>query len=284
MQASEYESVLFPDPDLPVIFHLDTLCFESKFTIHWQDNLELLYFIEGEAKVQSGALCREFHTGDLAVINNSHLHNIQAVTPVCRYYCLLAEREFCQSLGAATDELCFCLRVHDPVVRQYFDQIVTEMLTKKAYYQAAVRANLGGLFVHLCRNWLEEADFQNATQDKRLYMVKTAIRYIREHMTENLTVESISAAVGFSKYYFCRTFKEMTGQTVINYINAARCGFARWLLLSGRYNVTEAAEQSGFANLSYFTKNYKKYMGQLPSQVGRQSNESDSTIMKTIFI
>ena len=151
------------------------------------------------------------------------------------------------------------------------------------YYQAAVRANLGGLLVHLCRNWLEEADFQNAKQDKKLYMVKTAIRYIREHMTENLTVESISTAVGFSKYYFCRTFKEMTGQTVIDYINATRCGFARWLLLSGRYNVSETAERSGFTNLSYFTKIYKKYMGQLPSQAGRQGPQSDSAILNTFI-
>lgn len=283
MQTSKCEFVLFPDPDLPVIFHFDTLCFESKFTIHWQDNLELLYFIEGEANVQSGALCRKFQKHDIAVINNSHLHNIQAVTPICRYYCLLAEREFCQSLGAATDELCFGLRVRDPIARQYFDQIVEEMLTKKAYYQAAVRANLGGLLVHLCRNWLEEADFQNAKQDKKLYMVKAAIRYIREHMTENLTVESISTAVGFSKYYFCRTFKEMTGQTVIDYINATRCGFARWLLLSGRYNVSETAERSGFTNLSYFTKIYKKYMGQLPSQAGRQGPQSDSAILNTFI-
>lgn len=35
-------------------------------------------------------------------------------------------------------------------------------------------------------------------------------------------------------------------------------------------NVGESAEHSGFSNLSYFAKTYKKYMGELPSQAERK--------------
>ena len=55
-----------------------------------------------------------------------------------------------------------------------------------------------------------------------------------------------------------------------NYLNYTRCSYARKLLASGRYNVSESAEHSGFSNLSYFAKTYKKYMGELPSQVERK--------------
>ena len=41
-------------------------------------------------------------------------------------------------------------------------------------------------------------------QSRRILMVKHAIRYLQEHFTEELTVDQISEAVGFSKYYFCR--------------------------------------------------------------------------------
>lgn len=48
------------------------------------------------------------------------------------------------------------------------------------------------------------------------------------------------------------------------------CVIYRKLLVSGRYNVGESAEHSGFSNLSFFAKTYKKYMGELPSQAERK--------------
>ena len=272
MRASEYEAVLFPDPELPVIFHQDILRPDAQFALHWQDSLELLYFIEGEAEVRSDTLCQRMAAGDIAVINSNHIHDIRALTRVCRYYCLLVERELCQRLGVPMGEVLFQLQVSDPTAREYFDMIVDEMMTRGSYYKAAVRADLGGLLVHLCRHWLETRSFEGKKTDKRLEMVKFSVRYIQEHLSEELTVEKISTAAGFSKYYFCRGFKEITGRTVIDYLNYTRCGWARQLLSSGRYNVSEAAERSGFSNLSYFSKTYKRYIGELPSQAERQAS------------
>ena len=164
----------------------------------------------------------------------------------------------------------FCLRVSDAMAREYFDRIVDEMLTRSAYYKPAVRADLGGILVHLCRHWVERKEFDGERKDKRLDMGKAAISYIQLHLSEELSVEQISAAAGFSKYYFCRGFKEITGRTVVDHINSTRCCYARRLLLSGKCNVSESAELSGFSNLSYFAKTYKKYMGELPSKVERR--------------
>lgn len=270
MHPFPYENVAFDDPELPVIFHLDTTWLGRPFTIHWHDSLEVHYFIEGEAEVMSDAQRQHFRTGEIAVINSNHIHEVKALTPVCRYYCLLADRELCEQLGAPIGELNFRLRVSDATAREYFDMIVDEMLTRSAYYKPAVRSDLGGFLVHLCRHWLESRAFDSGRKDNRLDMVKAAIRYIQLHLAEDLTVEKISAAAGFSKYYFCRGFKEITGRTVVDHINYTRCCYARRLLLSGKCNVSESAELSGFSNLSYFAKTYKKYMGELPSKVERR--------------
>ena len=69
-----------------------------------------------------------------------------------------------------------------------------------------------------------------------------------------------------SKYYFCRAFKQATGQTVTQYINWVRCSHARRLLASGECNVGEAAERCGFHNLSYFTRVYRRQYGRVPSK------------------
>ena len=78
-------------------------------------------------------------------------------------------------------------------------------------------------------------------------------------------MDSVCRETGFSKSYICHTFKEVTGQTVLDYVNFLRCNHARSLLASGKYNVGESALQSGFSNLSYFSRTYRRIMGELPS-------------------
>ena len=94
---------------------------------------------------------------------------------------------------------------------------------------------------------------------------KKAIDYISKNATKSLTVEEVSGAAGLSKYYFIRVFKKVTGQTLTEYINKVRCDCAKTLLVSGEYSITEAALSSGFNNVSYFAKIFKKNTGRLPS-------------------
>ena len=76
---------------------------------------------------------------------------------------------------------------------------------------------------------------------------------------------SIAAMCGITKYHLAREFKRITGQTVLTYLNALRCKKAQLLLSEGK-TVTEAAFESGFESLSYFSRTYKRIMGAPPSR------------------
>ena len=91
------------------------------------------------------------------------------------------------------------------------------------------------------------------------------VYYEAHHHPEPFSMDSVCRETGFSKSYICHTFKEVTGQTVLDYVNFLRCNHARSLLASGKYNVGESALQSGFSNLSYFSRTYRRIMGELPS-------------------
>ncbi len=265
-KQSSYENIQFPDPDFPVIFHCDTLRREDDFMMHWQDSPELLYFIEGEAEVVSDIQRAHCLTGEIAYINCGQLHTVRPLSPVCRYYCLIAEREFLERQGVPAGTVPARLRLSDPALNELFEQIIREMLAREAYYRPAVKAAVLTLAAQILRHYPEQRELTTPAQDKRIAMVKTAVRYIQEHFMEELDIDKISAAAGFSKYYFCRGFREVTGRTAIEYLNFVRCSYARRLLLSGKYNVSEAAERCGFANLSYFARTYRRYMGVLPSR------------------
>lgn len=59
------------------------------------------------------------------------------------------------------------------------------------------------------------------------------MEYMRVHFADPLTIEAVCAAVGFSKYYLCHGFRELTGCTVLDYLNSLRCDYAAQLLAFG---------------------------------------------------
>lgn len=264
IQQSFYEIVQFVQPAFPVIFHLDEITPEHEVMMHWQDNLELLFFIEGQAQVRVDTQAIEAGAGDLTVVNYNRLHSVAAMTPVCRYYCLIIGRSFFERLGLSAEEISFAPLVRDPEMGSRFQGIVGEMGEKKPLYREAAAAGIESLLIALYRDHQANVPFKRSSGDKRLDMVKKAIHFIGGHYAETLTVDRISAEIGFSKYYFCRGFKEITGQTVVNYLNDTRCSAAKRLLEEG-HTVAESAERSGFSSPSYFARTYKKYMGTPPS-------------------
>ena len=96
--------------------------------------------------------------------------------------------------------------------------------------------------------------------------VLETIEYINYHFAEKLTLDDISARAGFSRYHFARIFKENTGLTLIEYINARRCDTACFLLRETKKTIGEICSECGFENPSYFAKSFCRIHGILPSE------------------
>ena len=93
-----------------------------------------------------------------------------------------------------------------------------------------------------------------------------ALSAISSHCEENDPVTRYAALCKMSESNFRRLFREYTGQTPVEYRNTLRLNAAQIRLQSGEYNVSEAAGASGFTNLSFFTRLYKKKYGYTPKK------------------
>ena len=264
-----YENHIHADPHFPIIFHLDRVNSTSPtFGFHWHEGVEILFFLEGEATVYSDAVRLRAEAGCTVVINSNHLHAIYSPPPGCLYFCLIVDKNFCQGFGVSISNLVFSSLINDPLIRAYFERIAEEKEREQPYYTAAITAEVVRLMIYLCRNYAEpQADTASPLLPRHhIDTVKHTIRFIGENYMKPITLDEICARVGFSKYYLCRTFKRATGQTIIDYLNLQRCRNARSMLLSGDATVAECAEACGYNSPSYFTRQYKKYIGELPSQ------------------
>lgn len=268
-----YESHRDLDPDFPIIFHLDTLRgrTQSGESLHWHENIELLFCTGGEGTVVSNSDRVPLREGELAVVNPGCLH-VVLTEAYCQYYCLIIGKSLLE--GTPLGSTVLSPHIQDGDVTARMSRIIQEMRDHARYYRAVVTGEALALMAVLCRRFPAGEDALEGRQDNQVEMVKSAIAYIRRHYLEELSIDGICRQIGFSKYYFCRTFKAVTGSTVVNYINFLRCKNARSLLSSGQCNISESAERSGFKSMSYFSRTYRAQMGMLPSETRDRGQEA----------
>ena len=90
------------------------------------------------------------------------------------------------------------------------------------------------------------------------------LRYIDDHLSEDLDAETIAKAFFLSKYHMMRQFRRETGTTVHLYITQKRLVKARELMDSGM-RATEACYRCGWRSYSSFTRAYGKHLGTTPT-------------------
>ncbi|WP_221029752.1 helix-turn-helix domain-containing protein [Actomonas aquatica] len=80
------------------------------------------------------------------------------------------------------------------------------------------------------------------------------------------SIDLAAHQVGLSRRQFTLRFREQTGKSFVEYLNALRLAHAERLLRSGRYSVTGAAFSSGFEDLSHFYRLFRGRHGVAPKQ------------------
>lgn len=111
---------------------------------------------------------------------------------------------------------------------------------------------------------LWEIDKNCARIPQKYKNLQPALTEIIEFWNENKKVGYYADLCNLSEPYFRKLFCEYMGMSPIDYRNDIRLTNARNKLQSGEYNVSEAAYESGFTNLSFFIRLYKKKYGHTP--------------------
>ena len=260
-----YEPHIMHDSLVPFIFHTDIRRSGQKYHPNWHTNIEILLCLSGNGKVSLETEEHTFSAGDIFVINSNFLHSIYTDKRI-EYDCLILDRDFCKSNGIPTDNVLFKEKIQDGSLSELFNRVKSAYLSSGICRAAKIRCSVLELLIALRAKYTLDisSDAPHAIRVQNTDRVKRSMVYIRQNMKSCLTLEDIAAYVGISKYYFTREFKRITGQTVFEYINVVRCKEAKRLITQGM-TVSLAAQTCGFENLSYFTRTYKKCIGELPS-------------------
>lgn len=261
-----YEPHIVRRDTLPFIFHIDVIGCCAMANLH--ENIELLYIMEGEGQVHLGERCVSARTGRIVAVNSFVAHRA-ATKSRLRYACLIVDTRFLLENGIQIGALRLCEAIDDGEAAERFLDIVKEYENRGDFSEAGIRASVLRLLVHLCRHHSAPSEGGSGPDNASLLSVCTAIEFVKENLGTRITLDAVAASAGLTKYHFLRKFKRITGLTVLEYVNTARCQHARQLLACGA-SVKDAAIRSGFESLSHFSSVFKKYVGVLPSTVKNQ--------------
>jgi AraC-like DNA-binding protein len=96
------------------------------------------------------------------------------------------------------------------------------------------------------------------------------VLYIRQHVTEKITLADLSSRFSVSKQYITRLFRRHLNTTPTTYIHRAKLESARWLLTHSTMNVTEISDYLSFSGCYYFIRLFKKHYNVTPLQYARE--------------
>lgn len=103
--------------------------------------------------------------------------------------------------------------------------------------------------------------------------VAKAIEKMKEQYNEKISIESIADEVGVSVSYLSRKFKEVTGHSFLDLLNAYRVQQAVRLLNTGKYRVYEISDMTGFSDYKHFCTVFKRYTTMSPTGFVKKRNE-----------
>jgi len=91
------------------------------------------------------------------------------------------------------------------------------------------------------------------------------LQYIKAHLTEKLSIDTLSQMAYMSKASFFRAFKCELGVSPVDYIIKERIHLAKQFLQNPYCSIADACFKAGFNNQHYFSRAFRKIEGTTPS-------------------
>ena len=96
--------------------------------------------------------------------------------------------------------------------------------------------------------------------------IKIPVTYIRENYMNEISLNQLAQVTHLSISALERRFKKYLYKTPNQFINEFRLEMSRKLLLESNLSIAVVASEVGFPDHSYFSKQFKRLFGQLPTE------------------
>ncbi|WP_161807580.1 helix-turn-helix transcriptional regulator [Bacillus sp. FJAT-28004] len=119
----------------------------------------------------------------------------------------------------------------------------------------------------LCQKPLKDKPTFPSSKERH---VQAIISYLECHYNDDITLEAIQTELHLSKYYLAKTFKEVTGFTIFQFLMQRRIYQAKIELINSVLPITDIGYDVGFKHPSHFSRAFKLHTDLTPEQYRKQ--------------
>ncbi len=169
--------------------------------------------------------------------------------------------------GDGRDKKYYAQEVVTPAIAIVLSQIINYNLNS-SIKTLFVKAKIYEL-IALYFNKSEDADIEQCpflVDEENIKRIKMAKEIMIARMVEPPTLKELSEEIGLSLKKLKEGFKQVYGEPVFSFLFDYKMDFARKMLESGRYNVSEVGHQIGYSTPSHFIASFKKKYGTTPKK------------------
>lgn len=259
-------------------YHIRDVKRAFQIPVHWHDELEIIYVKRGKLHVTISGENYIGNPKEAFVVSPGSLHFMGSPTGEVDYYTFLFPLEY---ISFQTDDL--------------MEKLILSPLKRG---RLMIKPQINGIAEDICERLIEINDRMsglkrkttniNAQFETKITLIKfiqkmwqsglilendangtntiekEMITYIRQNYTKEISLREFGSQFHLSEKYISRYFKEHFHITLSQYINHLRLEHAKQLLQESTVPVTEVALQSGYQNVSYFIRCFKKMYGVSP--------------------
>lgn len=117
-----------------------------------------------------------------------------------------------------------------------------------------------------------------------LVHLRRARDYADRHYAEPLTLDTLAAVAGLSKYHFQRLFTVTYGRSPAAHLSRRRVERAQDLLRATNLTVTEVCHAVGFASLGSFSSRFRELVGETPTEFQRRWSATGAPRIPGCFV
>ncbi|MCS3529999.1 AraC family transcriptional regulator [Chryseobacterium sp. JUb7] len=111
------------------------------------------------------------------------------------------------------------------------------------------------------------------TENKKEKKLQEVYLFILSNFQRNISLEEISKSAGMQKSSFCVFFKKMTGKSFFTYLTEFRIESSCQMLSKTKLSVAEICIASGFSDIPYYNRVFKRVKNMTPTQFRKKSSE-----------
>ena len=272
------------DNKIPATLKIENLNSNTRKTeLLWHREPELVYVTKGSAECIVNGEDLTLEEGGFILLNSEDVHLVRPVGESnCSLLSMIFSLEYIKMFRNSVDGILFDLESDKDVkvkINSLLGEIAKSFENKSSYNSLLQIAYVNHIYYLMLEHCVcyKRLPASSGLPKRDFSYAKTAISYINENYTREITLDEISMIVNLSPSYFSKYFKKVTQISYSEYLANLRLEKAIQDMLENNTSVSAAALRNGFANVKSFITQCKKVYKCTPAQYKKRITEKENT-------